>query len=205
MSKQIKMGLTDDAQDSSGNWRKTVCLPGMQWQTISYSRWKGINARCKDGGAYQNRQPSYIGCTNEFKGFQEFVEWSRQQVGYDLEGYQLDKDLLFKGNKIYSPDTCVFLPSRINSLLIKANSIRGDFPVGVSFNSKRQKFIAFCSNGSGSGRQMYLGGYNSPEAAFNVYKSYKESLIKQVAEEYKDVIDIRAYNALKSYQVEITD
>ena len=54
-------------------------------------------------------------------------------------------------------------------------------------------------------RQKHLGSFNCPMKAFSVYKKAKEAYIKQVAEQYKDVIDPRAYKALLEYEVNIED
>ena len=57
----------------------------------------------------------------------------------------LDKDILIKGNKIYSPQTCCFVPENLNSLITKNDSIRNNLPIGVSWDKKKNKFISTCS------------------------------------------------------------
>ena len=52
---------------------------------------------------------------------------------------------------------------------------------------------------------MYLGVFETPKQAFQVYKQAKEDYIKEVAEEYKGKIDNRLYEALMNYEVEIDD
>jgi len=94
-------------------------------KTPYYMAWKGIMYRC-----YTDIKPTYkdvIVC-KEWHNFQNFAEWFEEN---NIEGFQLDKDILIKGNKIYSPDTCCFVPNEINLLLTKNNSRRGDCPLGV--------------------------------------------------------------------------
>ena len=52
---------------------------------------------------------------------------------------------------------------------------------------------------------IHLGYFSKPDEAFNVYKQAKEDYIKEVAELYKDQIDIRVYEALMKYEVDIND
>lgn len=118
------------------------------------------------------------------------------------KSWQLDKDLLIKGNKVYSEDVCVFLPKQINTLLVKRNASRGYYPLGVHWSVAASKYSASCSSGKGS---QHLGCFQTQEDAFLAYKIFKESYIKQVAEQYKPQLDKRAYQALMDYTVEITD
>lgn len=126
----------------------------------------------------------------------------RKQIGFGVEGFRLDKDILFKGNKLYSEETCVFVPHQINSLLVNVKRARGNYPIGVHFSKSAGKFIAQCSV---KGKRLHLGVYNTEQAAFEAYKAYKEDVLKLLANEYKDVIDERVYSVLLNYNVEITD
>ena len=120
----------------------------------------------------------------------------------------LDKDILIKNNKIYSPDTCIFVPQRINELFIKTNKLRGNLPIGVSYLKNINKFQANCKTFTKRGSASYsnyLGCFKTPLEAFNVYKQFKEKYIKQVADEYKNKIPQKLYEAMYRYEVEITD
>ena len=114
---------------------------------------------------------------------------------------ELDKDILNKGNKVYSPDTCVYVPQSINSLFTKSDKVRGEYPIGVY--KQKDKYVAQLNKGNG--KQIYLGSYSTPEEAFQAYKQAKEEYIKEVANEYKDKIPYRLYEALMNYEVEIDD
>jgi len=191
-----------------------IGLNGMKYPTKlggkrlkEYSLWQDMLERCTE--RFWNRQPAYTGttCSENFKSFEYFYEWCQEQVGFgsvDDKGcdWQLDKDILIDGNKHYSEDTCVFVPRRVNLLLIKRNSKRGSLPIGVSFN-KSSKFIAQCHNGTG--KSIFLGSFNTPQEAFLAYKTFKEALIKEVANEYRTQIDPRAYEALMNYEVNEND
>ena len=97
----------------------------------------------------------------------------------------------------------MYVPQRINKLLVKHLARRGDFPIGVVYPPKRGKFSARCKNGFGETKG--LGTYGTKEEAFKAYKIYKEGLIKQTAEEYKEQLDDKVYQALLSYGVDYSD
>ena len=110
-----------------------------------------------------------------------FCDWFHDNY---REGYQLDKDLLIQGNKVYSPNTCVFIPQSINLLLIERNASRGDYPIGVDFHKPSNKYRARCNNGKG--KLVYLGLFSTPQEASEAYKRYKYQLIANIATEALD-------------------
>ena len=105
-----------------------------------------------------------------------------------MKGWCLDKDILVKGNKIYSPETCCFVPKGINLLFGKNNAKRGNYPIGVcKFKNKFQATINI------KGKTISLGHFDTPEEAFEAYKTAKEAYIKEVADEWKDRIEEDVY------------
>lgn len=172
--------------------------------TKYYDIWHRMLQRCYDP-KYIEKRPTYKGCKvdDSWLNFQVFAEWVDGNY-YEVEGQRmaLDKDILCKGNKIYSPDNCVFVPTRINSLFIKRDNDRGDLPIGVTYNKLNKKYNTSCHM---NGKQKHLGYYSTPNEAFQVYKNFKEDYIKKVAEEYKSKIPTRLYNAMINYEVEIDD
>ena len=172
-------------------------------KTKEYVLWCHMFERCYSD-AYKKKYPTYEGCevSDNFKSYEYFYEWCHKQVGFNKE-WHLDKDLLIKGNKVYSEDTCVFLPSEINSLLTKREALRGEHLIGVSWCKKANAFKA--SVNKNKGKQEHLGYFKTELEAFNAYKVAKESFVKEQAEKWKGKIDNRAYDALMSYKVEITD
>ena len=129
--------------------------------------------------------------------------WWHSQIGFGVDGWHLDKDLLVKGNKVYSEDTCVFLPNEINSLLTKRTASRGEYLIGVSWYKTRKAFKAQVNKNKG--KPENLGYFKTEIEAFNAYKTAKEYFVKEQAERWKGKIDERAYEALMDYEVEITD
>lgn len=180
-----------DRRDDSGAWigSWTTYEDGQRVTNYSraYSLWKGINNRCLSGGKFQQAGPTYAGCSNGFYDFQAFAEWATAQPGYfevdhQMMPFQLDKDILIPGNKVYSKETCCFVPRRINSLLTSSKAVRGDLPVGVSFHKARQKFSAYCNTGS---RMKYLGLFFGPAEAHRAWQLEKSAVIKSAAAEYE--------------------
>ena len=178
--------------------------------TKCYSTWHSMLQRCYDEKYHENH-PTYKGCKvyDELLCFQNFGEWFEDNY-YEIENERmcLDKDILHKGNKIYSSENCVFVPHNINTLFIKNDKYRGEYPIGVSYYKASGKFEAKCSVYDYKGRKAKsknLGSYNTLEEAFNVYKIFKENYIKQVADCYKDRIPKKLYDAMYDYKVEIND
>lgn len=168
-----------------------------------YTLWKGVLQRCYDA-KFQEKCKTYIGATisNNFKNYQYFKEWCNSQVGFDQEGWQLDKDILVKGNKHYSEDMCCFVPKEVNILFTKRNLNRGDYPIGVCYDRQTKKFKADIAM---QGKNKGLGYFKTPEEAFYAYKQAKEAYIKVLANKWKDDLDVKVYRALVNYQVSITD
>ena len=173
-----------------------------------YTAWKTMLFRCTE--KFWVTRPSYVGttCSENFKSYTYFYEWCQKQIGFnskDGDGKQwcLDKDILIKGNKLYSEDNCVFVPNSVNNLLIKSDASRGEYPIGVCWCKSHNKFMVQCNKGRGN--TVRVTGFNTYQEAFKIYKTLKESYVKQVAEEYKHQLDLRVYNALVDYQVDIED
>ena len=172
--------------------------------TKEYNLWNNMLKRCYSDGSKKQR-PTYKGCkvSNNFLRYEYFYEWCHIQVGFNNKDWQLDKDLLVKGNKVYSESTCVFIPSEINSVLTKSTASRGEYLIGVYWSKTHKAFAAQVSKSKG--KQEYLGLFKTELEAFNAYKQAKESFVKEQANNWKSEIDPRAYNALMNYRVEITD
>lgn len=171
----------------------------------SYICWSDMLRRCYDI-TYKKGLPTYKGCTvcDEWLFYPNFKKWYDENY-YECNGerMELDKDILSKDNKMYSPDNCVFVPHSINSMFTKRNADRGELPIGV--RKMGSKFGASCNTGSRDSKK-HLGVFDTPEKAFyDGYKPFKEQFIKDKANEYKEKIPSNLYTALINYQVAITD
>ena len=176
--------------------------------TDEFYIWYAMIQRCYDP-KYQEKHTTYKGCEVEeyLLNYQHMCEWLENNY-YEIPGeiMCLDKDILCKGNKIYSRETCIFVPERINLLFVKHDKARGDCPIGVTPNLSGN-YVAQCRNGYGE--PVYLGSYSTKEEAFQVYKAYKEKAIKEVIDSYEGKIPEPHYSRLKdamyNYKVEIDD
>ena len=172
----------------------------------SYKRWHWIMNRCYSNAIHE-LQPEYKECTvcEEWKNYSNFKLWYEQyivEIRMFDEAFELDKDILIKGNTVYSPETVCFVPKMINSLFTNGKKNRGDYPLGVYFDKDKKKYVA---NMSFVGKNIKLGAYETVEAAFTRYKEYKEDFIKDIAEQHKDKIPDKIYQAMMNWQIEITD
>ena len=203
---QIRSGLVQD------NFATTVYGVGYIGNTKTsvnakhkpaYVLWKDMLKRCYDK-EYQETHPCYRDCyvSNCFKSFQNFEVWCEKQVGFNEVGFRLDKDILLKGNKVYSPTTCSFVPYEVNGLFVIQQQNRGELPVGVSFNVTKSRYVVRMSTKS---HCKHLSVHDTVDEAFSAYKQAKEKYIQQLANKWKDQIDPRVYDALMNWEVNITD
>lgn len=161
-----------------------------------YKTWHNMIIRCysKD---YHQREPSYIGCKvcEEWLNFQNFAEWWYKNY---IDNGHIDKDLLVKGNKIYSPNCYCILPKLLNLALITHKDRRGNTLIGVR---KRKDCLGYHTTISKFGKIVELGIFDTEQEAFKVYKSEKESYIKELALKFKNNLPLSIYNKLLNYKV----
>ena len=169
-----------------------------------FNLWSNMFKRCYDELSLL-KQPTYRGCEIEerWHNFQNFAEWCYTQKEYvENKDWCLDKDVLVKGNKLYSEDTCAFVPRDINNMFTLRIRKRGDCPLGVHWDNTKERYVAQVNKGH---KRAFLGYFTEPLAAFEVYKRAKEECIKEVAELWKSKIDPRVYKALINWTIEVTD
>ena len=166
--------------------------------TKEYSRWIGMLCRCYSEKSRLS-YPTYWDCTvsDEFKDFQLFSAWVNRQIGGRLKNWELDKDLLVQGNRVYSAEACLLLPRKINRALIyRTKGI--SFPSVVRDDGKFEPttFLEGCS------RDLF-GLYDSQHDLNVAYKAVYEGYLVHLAEEFKHQIDPKAYAALYEYRLKI--
>ena len=166
--------------------------------TEEYLLWTNMLKRCYSEN-FNLKYVSYVGCTvsENFMQYTYFYEWCNSQIGFGVEGFQLDKDILSKGNRVYSEDTCCLVPPEINTLLTRYTK-ESDTCKGVYYNKKLGKFSAHLLG-------KYIGLFTTEIEAFYAYKQAKEAYIKEVAEKWRDKIDPRVYEALISWEISFDD
>ena len=166
----------------------------------SYQVWDCMLNRCYDK-KHHIKHPSYANCSvcEEWLRFSNFKTWF--DANY-IDGCYLDKDVLVKGNKVYSPETCCFVPREINNVIENARSRRGNTPMGVF--ERNGRYLSYVRV---SGKRIYLGTFDTIEQAFEIMKERKEMYIKDLARKYYNngKIARNVYEALMNYKVEITD
>ena len=198
--------------DKKGSVPKMRELKDGKWcNTWEYDKWQKMLQRCFDNKA-KEKNPTYkdVTCCDRwlcFANFLEDFEILKNEYNWNVdEKLQLDKDILYKGNKLYGLENCVLVPQWINTLFTKSDASRGDCPIGVSYHKGAKKYEAYCSV---NGKKTSLGYYNTIEEAFNAYKIAKKQEIKRIADDCvsKGYIaqESRLYNAMINYQVKITD
>lgn len=176
---------------------------------LEYKIWSSMMCRCFNEKYYSIcKTYKDVICCKDWEIFENFYRWINEQENFSTLKesnirFALDKDIIIKGNKVYSPDTCCLVPHYINNLFIKSEKTRGDYPIGI--NGTNSGYYATCSNGHG--KLVKLGKADNVYDAFKLYKDYKESLIKSIAREnYKmGYINKKCYESMLNYKVEFED
>ena len=172
MRKVFGVGINDLGTSSE-------LVDGKRTQTKVYTRWKDMLRRCYDP-KYQSTKPSYVGCVvcDEWLILSVFKEWFDDN---HKEDHELDKDILSEGCKIYSPDTCSFVPKDVNVFLLD----RGVSRKGGLSGTKRHgnKFQATCHDPLSS-KRLYIGTFSTPEEAHEAWKKKKHEFALTLCEEY---------------------
>lgn len=173
-----------------------------------YTFWTGFIQRVHYKKHKSREHYKSVSINKDWYNYQNFAKWADENY-YEIPNHQMqiDKDILFKNNKEYSPDTCIFVPQIINVLFTKSDKARGDLPIGVYWFKEGKNYRAQCSyvDNNGELKNKYLGGHGNPKDAYLAYKRFKESHIKEIADRYKEYIPDNLYKALYEYQVDITD
>lgn len=167
-----------------------------------YKIWLAMFRRCYAEHIKKNGNASYNNCSvsKEWHDFENFLHW--YNCNKKSDNLCLDKDILFKWNKIYSSKTCCLVPREINNCFIRQKSRRGNNVIGVHYFKDKCKYSAHVAE---NGHIKSLGYFSTELEAFIAYKKEKERYIKILANRFKDIISNKVYNALMNYQVEITD
>lgn len=173
MRKKVKLVCGVGINDAEGNVTEHAIVNGKEkiiWRCPFYARWRDMLRRCYDE-KLKKRAPTYEICSTipEWLYLSKFKAWMETQ---EWEGKHLDKDLLFPGNKLYGPDTCIFIDQKVNKFLTDSNAARGEWPIGVSFNKRVGKYAVKC--GTGAWRQnKNLGYFEDPEEAHKAWLDFK--------------------------------
>lgn len=156
-----------------------------------YTVWQNMLQRCY-GEKFKKRRHSYAGCLvcEEWLTFSNFKRWMEAQ---DWHGKSLDKDLLSGESKLYSPDTCAFIDRSVNNFITDRAALRGDWPIGVSFEKCKGVFRSYC-NDPFTGKCKFLGYFKCPNEAHMVWKKRKHEIACQIADLQTDE---RVANALR--------
>ncbi len=183
----------------NGKWAETFTKDGVNYMTKARAIYLAILARCNPL-SWVTLFPTYKGCYVEgvFKDFQTFTDWYVTQVGYGIKGYEIDKDLLITGNKVYSEDSCVLIPKFVNLFLTHKKNKKQAGPTGVQ-KSGNKYYAAIGING----KLVSLGGFRTEIEAMQAYKEAKEQRAKDIVLELMDNdidVDKRVIEALLSWE-----
>ena len=153
-------------------------LRGTEYEKEIYTKWASMLNRCYSE-KYHKIQPTYVGCPvhEDWRLFSKFRYWALQQ---DWEGKELDKDLLVTGNKVYSSETCCFIPCYVNCFLTESAAVRGNYPIGVCWDGRSRKYRSRVSNPLNKHRE-HLGFFECPKDAYRAWLARKLEIAYEIA------------------------
>lgn len=186
----------------NNNWAQYEIVQRKCNWTKSGSIWNSIRNRCNPNNKWQIIAPEYVGCTmsDNFKDFNFFVEWHTAQIGFEIDGYTIDKDILFSGNKEYHEGKCILVPQALNNFFI-SHLNRHNLPQGVSYHSFSGKFRATMSS---FGKCIHIGLYRTPQEAHVAYKEQKQIECAKWIDIIKQgliIVDSRVLERLQNYNL----
>lgn len=174
-------------------------------KNVAYTHWSHMIQRCYDSKNHKYRFYGAKGVKvcEEWLCFANYEKWFNNNY-YEIPNCDMivDKDILYKNCKLYSPTTCSIIPSDINKLFCNAKAIRGQLPLGVTYHKINHNYIATITK---CNKRIHLGCFNTPQEAFRAYKIAKEQYIKEMADKYREYLPQKIYDAMYNYQVDITD
>ena len=171
-------------------YRIKPAIDGKQVSCPAYEAWRGMFKRAYSN-KYHAKQPTYSGVTvcEDWHSFMSFRHWWLES---QVDGWELDKDILYD-DVVYSPETCIFVPSWLNLFTIDSGSSRGELPIGVDFHKQAGKYRAQCGHPLAGGRgRLSLGLFTTPEAAHLAWRTRKLELALELKPKM-DEIDQRIY------------
>ena len=135
------------------------------------------------------RRPSLIGCEvhEDWKSLKNFRAWMESK---NYKNRTLSKEMFFEDNKLYSPDTCLFVPNGV-SLLFANTTTKGK--MGVYYNKLMKQYQATIRQYNVN---MNLGYSKTMEEAVAVYSRAKAKHILEVANALSEEEDARLKPAL---------
>lgn len=169
------------------------------WQCPIYRDWYAMINRVYGS----NSLPSYNdnSICDEWGSFMKFREWVLSQPNKDWQNCSLDKDILFKGNTVYSPEKCCYVDQLVNSFITDRGAVRGQFMLGVTWHKHRKCFVAQCANPFGVTpyeKRGYIGGFATEQEAHLAWKAKKREYAYILAEMQDDK---RIADALRGYYI----
>jgi hypothetical protein len=178
ISSKSKRKIICDFGINDSNYITNPIINGKRTLCPFYSVWVNMIRRCYGKGSNLCYENVYV--DEEWKYFSIFKSWMEKQ---DWEKKCLDKDILYPGNKIYCYKKCIFVSQKVNKLLLKSDKVRGNFPLGVSYNKKRNSYMSYYNYNS---KLINLGWYNDPFEAHRKFQLKKSKYILEVADEQSD-------------------
>lgn len=174
--------------------------PGKAKENIFYGFWSRMIERCYSEKSL-NRHPSYKGTIvcDDWKYFSVFEQWAKNNY---VEGYVLDKDLINGSSRIYSPQTCAFVPQELNKSIVDRKS-ETIYPLGVWYKNKSKGMVnerkkPFIAEIVKYGKGVKIGSFETPEEAHRAWQLAKIEYLNELIIKYQTFVIPNVLNGLQN-------
>lgn len=185
--------------DDSGKRNAVYKGKQLSWINPCFQRWKSMLKRCYGPSGVNDNSYLDSSVCDEWHRFSVFEAWMLSQP---WEGRDLDKDFLSLRCKLYSPQTCAFVPKEINYFLGSSPSRKGQWPLGVSYSEQRGKYSAYVRR---NGKRVGLGRFKTPSEAHLAYQKAKLKVGVELLESLGDAVDSRVAISMRVIFQKLSD
>lgn len=187
---------------NTGDHYHTKPFRGSVKPTKEYRCWVDMLRRCYDPKFNGFRVYGGAGVTvdSQWHNFQEFAEWCQWQRGFHNTGWSLDKDWLSRDSKIYSPETCCFVPKQINNLVTTV--CKDQVAIGVHKTKGQYSYFKLHIGGHGI-QEKFVKTVASLEEGKILYGKLKKDIVYKIAIKYKEEIEPRLFEAMLLWEAKL--
>lgn len=163
----------------------------------AFTVWNSMIVRCYDETArFQGKNQSYLNAfvCERWLNYQRFADWYYENI-YTLDDGEkvcVDKDIKYKGNKEYAPNTCLMVPMVINGLFSVKKPKENGLPEGINLDKNGKYKVSY--------RGEVIAVVDSVEEGCILHdKAKKDYIVQLTNERYKGRIPDHVYKAIVNW------
>ena len=191
----------------TGKYKPNKSGGNINYSPVVYQKWQQMITRCYS--EEEQKKPSCkayidVDVCEDWHNFQNFALWAEDKLDKFVDGYELDKDMFGTGY-LYCPENCTLLPDQVNGFYAdRWSNKKSGLPEGVGLIKPKTKnsktgYTARCTLNK---VREYLGYYDDPSTAAEIYREAKEGEAKRLAEQYRNMLSESEHKKLINFTLE---